>query len=206
MSAKREHWESTYQTKDYKKVGWYEELPRTSLELLSKVNANPSQTVIDVGSGTSVLVDHLILLGFSDITLLDLSQTALSCIEARLGDKGNIPKYLIADITKAIELPNEIDIWHDRAAFHFFTDKNHRKIYMSHLEKNLSSSGHAIIGTFSLNGPDRCSGLNVVQYDEKALSLELPDELELIESKTHVHTMPSGAKQEYMYFIIKKNA
>jgi len=206
MSNRKGHWENIYRTRDYKKVGWYQETPAISLELLSKINAKPSQSVIDVGCGASVLADKLILQGFCDITLLDLSEEALSSIKARLGDKGDIPRYFTADITKTIALSNKADIWHDRAVFHFLTDDIDRKAYMSNLENNLSSFGHAIIGTFSLNGPDSCSGLNVVQYDEKKMKSELPDPLELVESKVNLHIMPSGTEQEYMYFIIKKNA
>lgn len=205
MSNKKVHWETIYSTRDHKKVGWYQETPEISLELLSKINAKPSHSVIDVGSGTSVLVDKLILQDFRDITLLDLSDNALSSVKTRLGGKGDIPNYLAADITNRIALSKKVDIWHDRAVFHFLTDANARKAYMNNLENNLSSFGHAIIGTFSLNSPDSCSGLSVVQYDEKRMKLELPDSLEVLESKISIHIMPSGKEQEYIYFIIKKN-
>ena len=206
MNNKKEHWENIYKTKDHKKVGWYQESPEISLELLSTINANPSQSIVDVGCGASVLVDNLISQGFKDITLLDLSQEALLSIEKRLGRKGNIPNYLTADITSPIELSKKVDVWHDRAVFHFLTDSQDREVYMRNLENNLSASGYAVIGTFSLNGPSSCSGLNIVQYDEQKMKIELPDSLELLESKVSVHVMPSGAEQEYMYFIIKKNA
>lgn len=206
MNNKKEHWENIYKTKDHKKVGWYQESPEISLELLSTINANPSQSIVDVGCGASVLVDNLISQGFKDITLLDLSQEALSSIEKRLGRKGNIPNYLTADITSPIELSKKVDVWHDRAVFHFLTDSQDREVYMRNLENNLSATGYAVIGTFSLNGPSSCSGLNIVQYDEQKMKIELPDSLELLESKVSVHVMPSGAEQEYMYFIIKKNA
>lgn len=206
MNNKKEHWENIYKTKDHKKVGWYQESPEISLELLSTINANPSQSIVDVGCGASVLVDNLISQGFKDITLLDLSHEALFSIEKRLGRKGNIPNYLTADITSPIELSKKVDVWHDRAVFHFLTDSQDREVYMRNLENNLSASGYAVIGTFSLNGPSSCSGLNIVQYDEQKMKIELPDSLELLESKVSVHVMPSGAEQEYMYFIIKKNA
>lgn len=205
MRNKKDHWENIYTTKDYKQVGWYQETPAISLEILSKINARASQSVIDVGCGASVLVDQLILKGFRDITLLDLSEEALSSIRGRLGDKADIPRYLVADITKKLELSNKADIWHDRAVFHFLTEGNDRKAYMSNLKNNLSSFGRAIIGTFSLNGPDSCSGLHVVKYDERKMKLELPDSLELVESRVDLHIMPSGTEQEYVYFIIKTN-
>jgi len=206
MIDKKDHWENIYKTKDHKKVGWYQESPEISLELFSRINAIPTEAVIDVGCGASVLVDNLTSQGFRDITLLDLSEEALSSIEKRLGDKGNVPNYMATDITKPFELPKHVNIWHDRAVFHFLTDAHDRKSYMSNLDNNLSISGHAVIGTFSLNGPDSCSGLNVVRYDEQKMKIELPDSLELVESIISTHIMPSGTEQEYIYFIIKKHA
>jgi len=163
----------------------------------------PEQSIIDVGCGASVLVDSLIHRGYTNISLLDCSKEALSIIKSRLGDDGNIPQYFSQDITKKIEFPKPFDIWHDRAVFHFLTEKSDRRAYMNNLENNLSSSGHAIIGTFSLSGPNKCSGLDIVQYDEEKMQLELPENLELFETTTSTHIMPNGSGQEYMYFIIK---
>ncbi len=202
MSSRKHHWENIYKTKDYKKVGWYQESPEISLELLSKIHAEPSQSVIDVGCGTSVLVDNLIKKGFRDITLVDLSEEALLAIKDRLGNKGNIPNYLSQDITKTT-FTRTFDIWHDRAVFHFLTDANDRKDYMLTLSRSLSNDGWAIIGTFSLNGPRTCSGLDIVQYDEDKMNLELSPDLELEDSVTSIHVMPNGKEQEYMYFIIR---
>ena len=207
MSEPKEHWENIYKTKNHKQVGWYQESPDISLELLSKINSQPTQSIIDVGCGASVLVDKLIQQGYKNVTLLDLSEEALSSIKTRLADKGDIPHYLSKDITKNIEFNNSFDIWHDRAVFHFLTNAKDREAYMANLNQSLSPSGHAIIGTFSLNGPNKCSGLDVVQYDENKIKLELPVTLELLESTISTHIMPSGTEQEYMYFIIKhKNA
>ena len=207
MSEPKEHWENIYKTKNHKQVGWYQESPDISLELLSKINSQPTQSIIDVGCGASVLVDKLIQQGYKNVTLLDLSEEALSSIKTRLADKGDIPHYLSKDITKNIEFNNSFDIWHDRAVFHFLTNAKDREAYMANLNQSLSPSGHAIIGTFSLNGPNKCSGLDVVQYDENKIKLELPETLELLESTISTHIMPSGTEQEYMYFIIKhKNA
>ena len=121
MSKKKDHWENIYKTRDHKQVGWYQASPAISLALLSKINALPTQSIIDVGCGASTLVDNLILQGFSKITLLDLSEEALSSIKSRLGDKGNMPYYFVKDITKEIKFTNKFNIWHDRAVFHFFS-------------------------------------------------------------------------------------
>lgn len=202
MTSRKDHWENVYQTKDHKKVGWYQESPDVSLELLSKIHADPSQSIIDVGCGASVLVDKLIEQGYKEITLVDLSEEALSIIKDRLGDKGNIPNYFSQDITKAA-YSDTFDIWHDRAVFHFLTDAKDRKDYISTISKSLSDHGRAIIGTFSVNGPNACSGLDVVQYDEEKMKSALSPDLELVDSVISIHEMPNGAEQEYMYFIIK---
>lgn len=175
-----------------------------SLRLLSSIHANPSKSIIDVGCGASLLVDNLIGMGYRSITLLDLSEHALSSIRTRLGDKGDIPIYLNRDIT-SMDFNHSFDIWHDRAVFHFLTDPADRRHYMSNLGHSLADSGHAVIGTFSLNGPNTCSGLNVVQYDEERMESQLPEGLELIDATVSTHVMPSGTKQEYMYFIIRRD-
>lgn len=202
MPSTKEHWENIYKTRDHQQVGWYQHSPEISLTLLSRINAQPSQAVIDVGCGASALADNLIEKGFRNITLVDLSETALSAVKTRLADNKNIPTYLSGDITQ-IPLNKVFDVWHDRAVFHFLTDSNDRKNYFSNLDKSLSESGRAIIGTFSLAGVNKCSGLDVVQYDENKMNAELNDNLVLEETITDTHIKPSGDKQEYMYFIIK---
>lgn len=202
MSSLKDHWENIYKTKDHTEVSWYQESPDISLELLNEIHAKPSHSVIDVGCGASLLVDHLLKLGYKDITLIDLSDSALALIKTRLSDKSSIPEYMSEDITK-VEFNKYFDIWHDRAVFHFLTDENDRNRYMTILDKNLAHSGRAIIGAFSFNGPDKCSGLNVVQYDGMKMESVLPKSLELVETITDTHMMPNGATQEFMYFIIK---
>ncbi|MFK5984986.1 MAG: class I SAM-dependent methyltransferase [Pseudomonadota bacterium] len=206
MSESNEHWENIYKTRDHKQVGWYQESPKISLELLSRIKATPAQSLIDVGCGASVLVDNLILQGYRYLTLLDISKHALATIRTRLGDKGNIPLYLSKNITQKIEFNKLFDIWHDRAVFHFLTDNKDRSVYMANLEHSLLASGHAIIGTFSLNGPNKCSGLDIVQYDKEKMQLELPRGLRIIDTTINKHIMPNGKQQEYMYFIISKKS
>ncbi len=206
MSERKSHWENIYKTKDHKKVGWYQESPESSLQLLAKIHAHPDQSLIDVGCGASMLVDKLLEQGYKDITLLDLSSKALFAIKTRLSDKANIPLYIDQDITKT-SLNRAFDIWHDRAVFHFLTNAQDRNNYMVNLANCLAKNGRAIIGTFSLNGPDKCSGLDIVQYDEEKMASELKGDLEIDYSEITVHVQPGGAEQEYIFFIIKhKNA
>jgi arsenite methyltransferase len=205
MVLRKEHWKNIYKTKDHKQVSWYQKSPEISLELLSKIHAEPSQSILDVGCGTSVLVDKLIEQGYRNITLVDLSEEALSIIKDRLGNLSNIPNFLSQNITKS-SFTTPFEIWHDRAVFHFLVDEKDRKDYMSTLARSLTNNGRAIIGTFSLNGPNTCSGLNVVQYDEEMMTLELNPDLELEDAVTSIHKMPNGEEQEFMYFIIKHKA
>lgn len=205
MSSQKDHWETIYKTRDHTKVGWYQESPDISLGLFAEIHAQPSQSVIDIGCGASLLVDHLIERGFRDITLVDLSSQALQLIRDRLGDKGDIPGYLSEDVTQ-YHFDRQFNIWHDRAVFHFLTAAADRAAYMSNLQRSLSSDGHAIIGTFSLQGPKACSGLDVVQYDEDKMNAELPGDLEIESSLINVHIKPDGCEQEYMYFVIRHKA
>ena len=202
MSIRKDHWENIYKTKDHKKVGWYQESPDTSLKLLAKIKYKLEQSIIDVGCGSSLLVDSLLKQRAKDITLVDISSEALSSIKNRLGDKADIPTYLCQDISKT-SFRKSYDIWHDRAVFHFLTDVNDRAHYMSNLSNSLARNGRAIIGTFSTNGANRCSGLDIVQYDEEKMTAELIDDLEIEYSETDLHVKPDGAEQEYIYFIIR---
>lgn len=206
MSTRKEHWETVYKNKDHTKVGWYQESPDISLVLFSEIHAKSSQSVIDIGCGASLLVDNLISEGYEDITLVDLSSVALSIIKTRLADKGDVPVYLSQNITQH-KFDRTFDIWHDRAVFHFLTDAKDRSDYMSNLMDSLASDGRAIIGTFSLQGPNSCSGLDIVQYDEEKMKIELVGDLEIESSLINAHIMPNGCEQEYIYLVIKhKNA
>ena len=202
MNSKKDHWQTIYKNRDYRQVGWYQESPDISLTLLTAIQASPSQSIIDVGCGTSVLVDNLIARGYQKITLLDFSREALALIRARLREHADIPEYLCEDIIK-VSFNRLFDIWHDRAVFHFLTDGQERKHYMATLQKSLSKTGRAIIGTFSVEGPDSCSGLDVVQYNDAKMKTELPQNMELVSSRSSVHVMPGGSQQQYIYFIIR---
>ncbi|MBC8209653.1 MAG: class I SAM-dependent methyltransferase [Gammaproteobacteria bacterium] len=202
MSSTQQHWQQLYDSRRPEQLGWYQQSPDFSLSLFDEIGADPSLAVIDAGCGASMLVDSLIQQGYRNITLLDLSAAALETVKTRLGKNGNIPNYRTQDITLA-SFPARFDIWHDRAVFHFLTEAQDRKNYMATLARSLTAQGHAIIGTFSMTGPDSCSGLQVVQYDEARMNAELPDDLELLKSRPSTHITPSGKPQQYLYFIIR---
>ena len=203
MSKLKQHWENIYKEKGHQQVSWYQDSADTSLCLLDKIKAKPTNYVVDVGSGASVFVDALIEQGFNKITLVDLSREALDITKARLGDKAAIPEYRVEDVTQ-LTFNEPFDIWHDRAVFHFLTKPEDRKKYMDLLCNNLSPQGRAIIGTFSLKGPNMCSGLDIVQYDESKIKAILPKGLVLESSSEDTHITPSGASQAFIYFIVKR--
>ncbi len=201
MTQREQHWEKVYQSRDHREVGWYQESPEISLRLLDQIGVLTEQSVIEVGCGASALVDQLIERGFSKITLVDVSQKALSIVRERLGARGDVPDYRVDDITR-LALGQSFDVWHDRAVFHFLIDAKDRKKYVAVLKEHLAPKGHSIIGTFSLHGPESCSGLPVERYDEEKIQSVLGDELVVLDSLTDMHATPGGGKQEYNYFII----
>ena len=183
------HWETVYQEKSETQVSWFQESPALSLELISALTPAPEASIIDVGGGASRLVDELVMRGYGDVTILDLSQAALQAAQARLGPKAHGVEWIAADATHW-RPQRTYDLWHDRAAFHFLTSPDDRARYIQHLTKALAPGGHAIIATFALDGPDRCSGLPVVRYDAAALGAELGDVFSLIDTRAHAHSTP----------------
>lgn len=159
---------------------------------------------MDVGGGASTLVDHLMEAGFKKVTVLDISSAALEAAKARLGLEANQVKWIEGDIKK-VEFPHAVyDLWHDRALFHFLTHAEDRKNYLGALRHSLRPGGQVILSTFSLDGPLRCSGLDVQRYDAKSLSAELGKGFELAETMTEEHLTPLGTAQKFVYCRFKR--
>jgi 2-polyprenyl-3-methyl-5-hydroxy-6-metoxy-1,4-benzoquinol methylase len=193
------HWENVYTTKDEKEVSWFEVSPTTSLDLIRSTGVNVGASIIDIGGGASRLVDALLDEGFEAVTVLDLSQKALATAKARLGALGAKVRWVVADVT-TWEPTETYDVWHDRAAFHFLTEPEDRAAYAERVSRAVRPGGHVIIGTFALDGPERCSGLPVVRQDAASLSQMLGSAFELIESRQHSHQTPMGATQRFQFF------
>ncbi len=192
------HWENVYQTKGERDVSWFEESPSISLDYIRATGVKPGASIIDIGGGASRLVDALLDEGFEAITVLDLSEKALAASKARLGARSAKVKWVAADVTTWE--PSQIyDVWHDRAAFHFLTDPKDRAAYAARVLRAVRPGGHVIIGTFALDGPERCSGLPVVRHDAASLSAILGHSFELIESRNHVHQTPIGNLQRFQF-------
>ncbi len=200
-NVKQRHWENIYTTKDMSKVGWYQETPSMTLALLNKIGSTPKDRIIDVGCGASNLADALIDSGYRDITLLDLSGSALKTIKQRLGAMGDLPAYYVGDIC-TFSSDKCFDVWHDRAVFHFLQNENDQQAYMDTLYQLLSPDGYAIISTFALDGPTSCSALPVRQYDYTRMQETIGKRFTIIDTIEDIHITPGGNEQAYVYFIL----
>jgi len=200
MSAneRQAHWEGVYSTKTEKEVSWFQETPAPSLELLALIGATARSAVIDVGGGASRLVDSLVSRGYEDLTVLDLSPAALAAAKTRLALKADRVQWIAADVT-TWEPSRTYDVWHDRAAFHFLTGSADQTAYLDRLRRALRRGGHAIIGTFALDGPQMCSGLPVARYDARSLGALLGPDFVLVDARPHEHVTPRGATQRFQF-------
>ena len=193
------HWESVYGTKLPTEVSWFRPHLDTSLSLIRRVASDPSAALIDVGGGESTLVDDLLGGGYADVTVLDISRVALEHTERRLGSAGSLVKWLVGDITE-IALPRRAyDVWHDRAVFHFLTGTDQRLAYVRQVAAAVKPGGHVIVGAFGLDGPSKCSGLDVVRYDAGSLHAEFGASFRLMESSQELHQTPFGTTQPFLY-------
>ena len=203
MFDRKKHWQHIYNEKTPLDVSWYQEEPALSLELIHRTGVLKEEPIIDVGGGASVLVDYLCKEGFTNLAVLDISGNALFSAKKRLGDLAGRIAWYEADITEFIP-PHQFSLWHDRAVFHFLTDKPDREKYVEVLNLALRPGGHLIIAAFAIGGPEKCSGLEIVQYDSTKLREELGEGFELVEERNEVHITPANKKQEFVYFRFKK--
>jgi SAM-dependent methyltransferase len=195
---RQEHWQRVYTTRAEHEVSWFEGTPAVSLRLLEAAGLNEDTCVLDVGGGDSHLIDVLTARGLDCLAVLDVSSAALHRAQQRLGDAAAAPTWIAADVTGDWSL-KPMDIWHDRAVFHFLTDADDRARYVQHLRETLKVNGSAIIGTFALDGPETCTGLPVARYSPATLAQELGDGFALVESVSHLHLTPWGATQSFQY-------
>lgn len=194
----RAHWDSIYAAKDEAELSWFQETPTPSQELLDLIGVQPRSAIIDIGGGESRLVDCLLDRGFENITVLDLSAKALAATRARLGDKGNRVEWIVADVTEW--QPSETyDVWHDRATFHFQTQQSGQEAYIQRLKAALRRGGHAVIGTFALDGPDKCSGLPVARHSAETIGALLGADFALTDSRLQEHKTPWQAVQRFQF-------
>lgn len=199
MSDRKEHWEAVYRNKSPLEVSWYQKAPTLSLQLIRNSGIAVDEPIIDVGGGASILVDTLSDAGYSNLSVLDLSSTALSHAQNRLGDQAKSITWYEADITQFIP-STTFSLWHDRAVFHFLTNAEDRRRYVEVLTRGLRPGGHLVIAAFAIGGPTRCSNLEIVQYDTEKMGNILGGEFELIETQQELHQTPAEKEQLFGYF------
>ncbi len=203
MESKQKHWETIYSTKQPNEVSWTQDVPQTSLNFVHSFNLPKTAKIIDIGGGDSKLVDFLLNEGFTDITVLDISEHALNRAKQRLGEKADKVKWVVSDITEF--KPNTTyDFWHDRAAFHFLTTEKEIEIYLNITRQAIKKNGYLTIGTFSTEGPQKCSGLEIKQYSEETLTAELEKGFEKLKCVTEDHTTPFNTTQNFLFCSFKR--
>ncbi len=202
--SRKAHWEDVYAAKGEQEVSWYQDNPAPSLELIALAGLARDAAIVDIGGGASRLVDHLLARGFERLTVLDLSAAALERAKARLGEKAATVRWVVADVT-TWQPPHAYDLWHDRAAFHFLTEEADRRAYVSRLDTAVRPGGYVIIGTFALDGPEKCSGLPIMRYDAAALAAMLGSDFKLNDPRRHDHATPSGAVQRNQISTFRRN-
>ncbi|GAA4303432.1 class I SAM-dependent methyltransferase [Aestuariibaculum suncheonense] len=200
---RKKHWENIYQTKELKDVSWYEPNPQTSLDFFNQHNVSKTAKVIDIGGGDSFLVDHLLDLGYQDVTVLDISESAIKRVKERLGERAKRVKWIVSDAA-TFKPTEKYDFWHDRAAFHFLTDEDEISNYLETAKQNINSDGVLVLGTFSENGPKKCSGIDVKQYSEKTMTERLNNFFEKIKCITIDHKTPFDTVQNFVFCSFKK--
>jgi SAM-dependent methyltransferase len=199
---RHDHWHRVYSDKQPDEVSWFQATPAPSLAALDRLGAGPTQSLIDIGGGASTLVDALLQRGWRDVTVLDIAAPALRAAQARLGERAADVVWQVADIT-AWRPQRRYDIWHDRAVFHFLTAPEQRAAYLRALGDGLAAGGLAIIATFALDGPEKCSGLPVERYDADKLARTLGPGFHLEASWREEHLTPWQAIQTFTWCIFR---
>jgi SAM-dependent methyltransferase len=201
----RQHWEEVYRSRKSDEQSWFQPRPEISLSLIELAGCGPSARIIDIGGGTSHLVDALLAQGYRNLSVLDIAPSALEQAKQRLGDKAGQVHWIEADITSAA-IRETFDMWHDRAVFHFLTEAGDRAAYKDMLRKSVAEGGHVIIATFAEDGPTHCSGLPVLRYSPGSLLAELGGAFDLVETRGELHRTPASREQRFVYCLFQRRA
>jgi 2-polyprenyl-3-methyl-5-hydroxy-6-metoxy-1,4-benzoquinol methylase len=201
--SEQTHWDKIYGEKPPGQLSWHRPHLDVSLKLIEAAAPQRSASIIDVGGGQSTLVDDLLARKYENVTVLDLSPMAIELTKKRLGTAALGVRWLAADVTEAELAPQAYDVWHDRAVFHFLTEKEARIAYVQQAMRVMRPGGHVIVGTFGPQGPQKCSGLDVVRYDAESLHEEFGTKFELVESFSENHTTPWDTTQQFLYCLCR---
>lgn len=197
----KSHWERVYRSKPVDSVSWYQPHALRSLELIRRVAGDRDARILDVGGGASTLVDDLLDAGMTGVSVLDISGSALEAARQRLGARAGAVRWIEGDITSVQLEPASVDVWHDRAVFHFLTEPQDRAAYVRQVRLALRPGGHVIVAAFSPEGPLQCSGLPVVRYAPEELHAQFGSAFEMVEHQSEDHRTPSGAIQHFVYCL-----
>jgi ubiquinone/menaquinone biosynthesis C-methylase UbiE len=203
MMERKSHWENIYQSKDQKEMSWFQETPETSLSLIRQFNILKTAKIIDIGGGDSLFVDHLLELDFQDITVLDISETALERAKKRLGKKANKVKWIVTDAAN-FHPTEQYDLWHDRATFHFLTSEEEIASYITTAQDSIKPNGILIIGTFSEQGPKSCSGIAIKQYSESTMTERFKKFFSKVKCFPIDHTTSFGTIQNFIFCSFRR--
>ena len=193
------HWETVYQNKTFDSVSWYAPQLGESLRLIEQLCPDRRAAVIDVGGGESTLVDDLLARQYVDVSVLDLSATAIDFTRKRLGDRAQQVAWFVGDATRHDFGARQFDLWHDRAVFHFLTEDADRRAYVDRVRRSVKPGGFVVMATFGPQGPQRCSGLDVIRYDDQHLHGEFGVDFQLLGSELMQHHTPMGTDQQFLY-------
>ena len=199
----KNHWENIYSNKDENEVSWFQTIPKTSHQLIKKLNLESNDNIIDIGSGRSRILKILIDEGFNNLSYLDISKEACKKSKIALGDDKSKVNWNVENVLN-FKSKIKYNLWHDRAVFHFFTDRKDIEKYKEVAIKNISDGGYLVLGTFSINGPKKCSGLDVSQYSEQSLNEIFKSDFNLLESFYIDHQTPFDTTQNFLFCIFKK--
>ena len=205
MNSRQQYWESVHRKNDPTRVGWYQSEPTLSMRLLNECNIAMEAPIVAIGGGSSSLVDHVLDAGYCNVTVLDLSTTALALAQERLGSRSSNVDWIVADVTEH-RFDRSFQLWHDRAVLHFLTDAEDRTRYVKTLGDAVPAGGHVIIATFAPDGPESCSGLPVQRYSEQTLTETLGSGFEPVRFEYETHHTPSGSTQAFLYGYFRRIA
>ena len=200
---RKKHWETIYQTKQLNEVSWFQPIPETSLDFFRELEVPKNAKIIDIGGGDSFLAEHLLELGYVNITVVDISAASLQRAKKRLGERAENVKWIVADAS-SFEPTEKYDFWHDRAAFHFLTDENEIKSYINTAQQNIKANGILAIGTFSKLGPTKCSGIEITQYSEETLTQRFKPFFNKLNCSTVDHKTPFDTVQNFVFCSFRK--
>ena len=200
----KEHWQAVYSQKAPDEVSWYRPHLDRSLAFIRSCGMTPDSRIVDVGGGASTLVDDLLAEGYDDLAVIDLADAALAVARERLGDRAAMVDWVVGDVTTELLPECSVDMWHDRAVFHFLTEESARSAYLGQVMRCVKPGGYVLVATFGLDGPEKCSGLPVARYDPEGIHAAFGNTFDKVGEAAEVHETPSGGVQSFVYCFCRR--